>query len=113
MSFAHAYLYARESAIEPRSIAVQADSERVVERKVPFPARWLKGLGEVQAFMSRMQPRFSIGPAEAIRFVRSLPAATRRAWPPRVADERARAFLEAITAGRKAARFKQALLALA
>jgi len=68
-----------EMAIEVgrTAVAVSAGDEQVVERKVPFPVRWLKGLGEVQAYLARMQPRFTLPRAEALRFVRSLPATTR------------------------------------
>jgi hypothetical protein len=51
----------------------RARGDRVIERKVPLPMRWLKGLLEVQAYQARMKPRLSLSPVEASRFLRSLP----------------------------------------
>jgi hypothetical protein len=50
----------------------------VTERKVPLPARWLKGFGEVQALARQMQPLGELTGATAHRFVRTLPRTARR-----------------------------------
>lgn len=49
--------------ISPESIALQHSGNRVVEKKVTLPARWVKGLCEVQVFQSRLRlaHRFSPG----------------------------------------------------
>lgn len=54
-------------------VSVKSGFERVVERKVELPLRWLKGFVEVQSYQAAMEPRFRVGKAEAIRFLRSLP----------------------------------------
>lgn len=59
------------------AVAIDTERDTVVERKVPFPIRWLKGLGEVQAYLARMQLQFVVSRSEALRFVRALPRATR------------------------------------
>ncbi len=59
------------------AVAVDTGEEQVVERKVPFPVRWLKGLGEVQAYLSRMKLAHTVGRGEALRFLRSLPRSSR------------------------------------
>ncbi len=59
------------------AVAVDTGSAQVIEREVPFPTRWLKGLGEVQAVMSRMAPCTTVDRVEALRFLRALPPATR------------------------------------
>lgn len=64
-------------AVGRDSVAVEVGGGTIVERKVPFPLRWLRGLGEVQAYLSRMEPRFEISRAEALRFVRALPSRSR------------------------------------
>ncbi|MCV9994018.1 SWIM zinc finger domain-containing protein [Paeniglutamicibacter sp. ZC-3] len=48
------------------------DSERTEER-VELPNRWLRGLCEVQASGTAMKLRHELGPAEAKRFIGSLP----------------------------------------
>lgn len=50
----------------------------VAERKVPLPARWLKGFGEVQALARHMRPVGELSGAAALRFLRSLPKDARR-----------------------------------
>ncbi len=44
------------------------------EKKVTLPRRWLRGLCEVQAYQSALQPAFELDGAQAIRFVRRLAA---------------------------------------
>ena len=51
----------------------------VVERKVPLPARWLRGFAEVQAVTSGYDLRAELGAADAARFLRGLPSAPRGA----------------------------------
>ena len=60
-------------SVGPDEVAVKRGFERVVERKVDLPLRWLKGFVEVQSYQSSMEPRFCVAKAEAIRFLRSLP----------------------------------------
>jgi hypothetical protein len=59
-----------------RSLVVLKSARgEVVERKVPLPARWLKGFVEVQAYLARMRPFCELGGIEAMRFLRQLPRA--------------------------------------
>jgi hypothetical protein len=44
-----------------------------VERRVPLPERWLKGLAEVQVACSTMTLRHELPPVEARRFLQGLP----------------------------------------
>lgn len=54
-------------------LAVTAAGVRTVERKVPLPDRWLRGLGEVQLAASQMVPRAELGAVAARRFLQALP----------------------------------------
>ena len=49
--------------ISPESVSVEHGGDRVVEKKVALPPRWVKGLCEVQVYQSRLQlaHRFSPG----------------------------------------------------
>lgn len=60
-----------------QAVAIDTGEEPVLERKVKFPMRWLKGLGEVQAYLARMEKKFSVSRTEALRFLRGLPRTTR------------------------------------
>ena len=54
-------------------LAVTAGAARTVERKVPLPDRWVRGLGEVQVAASQMVLRAELGAVAARRFLQSLP----------------------------------------
>lgn len=58
---------------------VQVDTSRggAVERKVPLPARWVKGFGEVQAILASMAARLRVDAAQARRFLKGLPRTSR------------------------------------
>ncbi len=60
-------------SVGAKEVIVESGPSRVVERKVPLPVRWLKGLVEVQAYQAAMSPRFEVAGPEAVRFLRSLP----------------------------------------
>lgn len=75
---------ARLGTGEPLHLRVGADElavttleGSVIERKVPLPARWLKGFAEVQLACAGMQLRAELAAAEARRFIQSVPASTR------------------------------------
>ncbi|HEY1100178.1 MAG TPA: SWIM zinc finger family protein [Myxococcota bacterium] len=57
------------------------DASTIVEKKVPLPARWLRGLVEVQSYLSSMTERFTVGGAVMLRFLRALPRATTKNTP--------------------------------
>jgi hypothetical protein len=55
------------------SVEIARGTDRVVERKVALPLRWLKGFTEVQVYQSRMVRQFEVAGPEAVRFLRSVP----------------------------------------
>lgn len=69
--------------IDANSIAISTgNAAPVIEEKVPLPARWIKGLGEVQRTMSGMKPAFSLPRIGAQRLLRQLPRSgkTSQVW---------------------------------
>lgn len=60
-------------AVGPDEVTLKRGFERIVEKKVRLPLRWLKGFAEVQAFQSKMELQASIPKSEAMKFLRSLP----------------------------------------
>lgn len=50
--------------------------EQVIEKKVHLPCRWLKGFVEVQAYQAKMEHCLTLGRAETIKFLRSMPNQT-------------------------------------
>jgi hypothetical protein len=76
---------ARVGGGEPLHMSVGADDltvstmdGSVVEKKVPLPARWLRGFAEVQVIASGFDPRAELGAAEASAFLRRLPGGNDR-----------------------------------
>lgn len=63
--------------VGPEALTVTTLDGSVVERKVPLPGRWLRGFAEVQALTAHFEPRARLGAADALRFLRSLPAGGR------------------------------------
>lgn len=62
-------------------LALRSAGGEVVEKKVPLPTRWLRGLLEVQAYQARMRPRLEVNGLQALRFFRSLPKASTSRTP--------------------------------
>ncbi|MCA9437783.1 MAG: SWIM zinc finger family protein, partial [Candidatus Omnitrophica bacterium] len=54
-------------------VALSRSDEKVVEKKVKLPMRWLKGFSEVQSYQAGLQPKIEVSGSEARRFIRSLP----------------------------------------
>lgn len=57
------------------ALEVQTLADRVVEKRVPLPERWLKGFAEVQIASESMVEVARLGPAPARAALRDLPAA--------------------------------------
>ena len=54
-------------------IEVEADEGSAVERRVPLPARWLRGFLEVQAIQAELEPVAEVDAAGTRAFLRSIP----------------------------------------
>ncbi|WP_416058633.1 hypothetical protein [Stenotrophomonas maltophilia] len=63
------------------ALELRASDEAIVERKVPLPVRWLRGMVEVQAYQAAMQPSFQVPALDLVRLLRSLPRAGTRRTP--------------------------------
>ena len=70
---------ARVSGLEPlhlrvgEAVVVSTLDASVTERKVPLPARWLKGFAEVQLAGAAMRPVLEVNVVDARRFLKALP----------------------------------------
>jgi len=70
-----------EFAVGADEVMLSRGNHRTVEKKVKLPLRWLKGFSEVQAYQPRLELKMEVAAAEALRFVRSLPQASRPKMP--------------------------------
>lgn len=68
-------------AVGADEVVLSRGAERTVEKKVKLPLRWIKGFSEVQAYQPRLELKMKVTAAEALRFVRSLPQASRPKMP--------------------------------
>ena len=70
-----------EFAVGADEVVLSRGNQRTVEKKVKLPLRWIKGFSEVQAYQPRLELKMGVAAAEALRFVRSLPQASRPKMP--------------------------------
>jgi hypothetical protein len=61
-----------------RGVALTKGEEKIIERKVKLPVRWIKGFCEVQAYQPRLVPYAVLTPVEARDLFRSLAKANSR-----------------------------------
>ncbi|GIM99703.1 hypothetical protein Pve01_13620 [Planomonospora venezuelensis] len=59
--------------VGPDELTVTTMDGAVVEKKVPLPARWLRGFAEVQVIAAGFDLRAELPGPQAVRFLRSLP----------------------------------------
>lgn len=61
-----------------RGVTLSKGEERIVERKVKLPVRWIKGFCEVHAYQPRLVPYAVLTPVDARDLFRSLPKSSSR-----------------------------------
>ncbi|MGC5334543.1 SWIM zinc finger family protein [Micromonospora sp. DT62] len=65
-------------SVGPDDLTVATMDAPIVEKKVPLPARWLRGFAEVQILSATFEPRAEIPATEAATFLRRLPTTSDR-----------------------------------
>jgi hypothetical protein len=68
-------------AVGKDEVVLSKGNDKTVEKKVKLPLRWIKGFSEVQAYQSRLQLRMETSAAEALKFIRTLPTASKPKMP--------------------------------
>ncbi len=58
-----------------KEVHIVTDKQQTVEKKVTLPNRWIKGLGNVQVFLSEMELAFQLSKFEALQLFKTLPNA--------------------------------------
>ena len=59
-------------SVGKHEVALSTSDDRVIEKKVKLPIRWIKGFSEVQAYQPSLSLRYEIAAPEALRFMRTL-----------------------------------------
>jgi hypothetical protein len=60
-------------SIGQKEVALHRDGEKVVERKVPLPVKWIKGLTSVQIFLAGSEKVHSFNRLQALQLFKSIP----------------------------------------
>lgn len=60
-------------SVGKKEVAITRENEKVVERKVPLPVKWIKGLTTVQLFLAETENNFSFNRIQALQLFQSLP----------------------------------------
>jgi len=60
-------------SVGKKEVSLSKGGEKVVERKVPLPNKWIKGLTCVQLFMADSEAVFEFNRIQAIQLIRSIP----------------------------------------
>lgn len=68
-------------SVGKEEVVLSKGNEKTVEKKVKLPLRWIKGFSEIQAYQPRLQLRMEISAPEALKFIRTLPAASKPKMP--------------------------------
>ncbi|WP_114938191.1 SWIM zinc finger family protein [Mucilaginibacter endophyticus] len=61
-------------SIGKKEVALHREEGKVIERKVPLPTKWIKGLTSVQVFLSESEPAYKFNRLQAIQLFKSIPA---------------------------------------
>lgn len=56
-----------------KEVHIITDRQKTIEKKVTLPNRWIKGLGNVQVFLSEMELAFQLTKFEALQLFKTLP----------------------------------------
>lgn len=60
-------------SVGKKEVAIQTGNEKVVERKVPLPVKWIKGLTTVQLFLAEAEKAFTFNRMQALQLFQSIP----------------------------------------
>ncbi len=61
-------------SVGKNEVAIHKEGEKIVERKVPLPTKWIKGLTTVQLFLAQAEKTFSFNRMQALQLFQSIPA---------------------------------------
>lgn len=64
-----------EFSVGADEVVLGRGNERLIEKKVQLPLRWIKGFSEVQAYLPRLEVAMEVPAPDALRFLRALPKA--------------------------------------
>jgi hypothetical protein len=61
-------------SVGKKEVTIQQGTQKVVERKVPLPVKWIKGLTTVQLFLAEAEQAFTFNRMQALQLFQSIPS---------------------------------------
>ena len=61
-------------SVGKKEVGFHKDGEQFIERKVPLPTKWIKGLTTVQHFFSESESVLSLNKLQSVQLLRTIPA---------------------------------------
>ncbi len=61
-------------SVGKKEVSLQQGANKVTERKVPLPVKWIKGLTTVQLYLSEAEKQFSFNRLQALQLFQSIPS---------------------------------------
>lgn len=60
-------------SIGEKEVGLYKEEEKIIERKVPLPVKWIKGLGTVQVYLSESEKRHTFNKIQTQQLFRAMP----------------------------------------
>ena len=60
-------------SVGKKEVSISKEGQKFVERKVPLPVKWIKGLTTVQLFLAETEKNFSFNSIQALQLFQSMP----------------------------------------
>jgi hypothetical protein len=60
-------------SVGKKEVSLQVTEKKIIERKVPLPVKWIKGLASVQVFLSQAEEVFNFNRVQALQLFQTLP----------------------------------------
>ena len=61
-------------SIGKKEFSLEKGGEKIIERKVPLPVKWIKGLTSVQIYLSQSEKEFTFNRIQALQLFQSIPS---------------------------------------
>lgn len=60
-------------SVGEKEVALHKEGDKIVERKVPLPTKWIKGLTTVQIFLSEAEERYTFNKIQTLKLFQGIP----------------------------------------
>ncbi|EMM4082794.1 SWIM zinc finger family protein [Shigella flexneri] len=60
-------------SVGQKAVGLHLENQQIIERKVPLPVKWIKGLSSVQVYLAQSENSFTLSKIQAQQLFRSLP----------------------------------------